>query len=260
MALDEFLDAVDAHSLSLSVINRAAPRPVMRMLETTFEDQPVRVDDVDVPDADDDQVVLVDSTRAAGSSVVATSTLDELMNAILLVNSDLYITGQTDLEAFDLPSVLTHLDDVPFSLRGYPESDKEKLVLIAISRYIERRAWAAGSGRLRSSFQRLSRLNDERGTRAVYEKIAASGVQTHLYGIPDWTPPVGFDVRTHGGYDADYRDSWFVVYTPDDDGAVETEGPVALLALETEPRLWEGYWTFRPSLVSDIDGYIARNM
>jgi hypothetical protein len=50
---------------------------------------------------------------------------------------------------------------------GSPASNSEKLPLIVISRYIEQLAWQHETGRLRSSFQRLSRLDDERGTRRV---------------------------------------------------------------------------------------------
>ncbi|MGB9956360.1 histidine kinase [Haloferax prahovense] len=282
MGLDSFLGAIDAASQSLSVVNRSAPDPVQRMLETTFADQPVDVDELS-DDAHGDDVVVLTEQTPEGQEVVATSPLEEVMNTVLLVNSDLYKTGQTKLDEFELPSVLTRLDDVPFSLRGYPESDKEKLLLVAISRYIERHAWRARNGRLRSSFQRLSRIEDERGTRAVYQKVASTDVQTHIYGIPDWTPPSNSDLLTHGGYTEDFYDSWFVVYTPPEGGpvgAVESDDgidketpsdgrdidgvspgqPVALLALETEPKRWEGYWTFRPSLVADIDRYISRNM
>ncbi|UVE52341.1 histidine kinase (plasmid) [Haloferax larsenii] len=284
MTLDAFLHEIDAPPRSLTVVNRSAPKPIQRMLETTFDGQPVSIDEEDAPQSDTDMLVLSEETED-GVEVIATSPLEEFMNSILMVNSDLYITGQTDLENFELPSVLTQLDDVPFSLRGYPESDKEKLLLIAISRYIERHAWRSGAGRLRSSFQRLSRINDERGTRTVYESIAEAGVQTHVYGIPDWQPPLEFGLVSHGGYTEDFRDSWFVVYTPpdgDSDGNAdnvsstpddepaptdaarsddhEVGAPVALLALETEPRRWEGYWTFRPDLVEKIDGYITRNM
>ncbi len=143
MGLDSFLGAIDAASQSLSVVNRSAPDPVQRMLETTFADQPVDVDELS-DDAHGDDVVVLTEQTPEGQEVVATSPLEEVMNTVLLVNSDLYKTGQANLAEFELPSVLTRLDDVPFSLRGYPESDKEKLLLVAISRYIERHAWRAG--------------------------------------------------------------------------------------------------------------------
>ncbi|ELZ98132.1 hypothetical protein C440_02753 [Haloferax mucosum ATCC BAA-1512] len=262
MTLERFIGRVDAPKRVLSVVNRSEPAPVQRMLETTFDEQPVTVDELDLPDEERDTVIL--SEVADGETrVLATSPLAELMDAILLVNSDIYITGQSDLAAYELPEVLTRLDDVPFSLRGYPESNKEKLLLIAISRFIERRAWDVGAGRLRTSFQRLSRIDDERGTREVYEQIAATDVQTHIYGVPDWHPSPEFGVLSHGGHTPDYRNSWFVVYTPPEDAAEtvhESATPVALLAFETEPRRWKGYWTFQSALVADINRYIERNM
>jgi hypothetical protein len=232
------------------------------MLESTFDAQSVDVGEVDLPETGEDVVLLIEDEE-----VVATSPLDALRDAILLVNSDRYRTGTKGLETFDLPDVIVGLDDVRFSLRGYPRSNDEKLLLIVISRYIERIAWQAGTGRHRASFQRLSRLNDERGTRTVYEQLADTGVDVHLYGVPDWTPPDGFGAVMHGGYTPDFRDSWFVLFTPDGGAATDVradettdQGPVALLAVEVEPRRWDGFWTFDPEVVAELNTHITRTM
>jgi len=290
MRLERFFSDIEAPERTLAVINRSAPRPIQRMLEETFDGQAVEVDERSLPDSDEDVVLLLDSDGDA-PEVVASSPLSALQDAVLLVNSDLYKTSTAGFDEYELPEVLSKLDEVPFRLRGYPESNKEKLLLIAISRHIERRAYRTGTGRLRSSFQRLSRLDDEQGTRAVYEQVADAGVQTHIYGVPDWSPPMEFPVRAHGGYAEEYRRSWFVVFTPEngdaaghDDhgvtpspatdcdapGSRETDGSAgergddpthaALLAIETAPRVWRGFWTFRPSLVADIDDYISTNL
>jgi hypothetical protein len=262
MEFEEFFDEIDGRCRSLVVINRTAPRPFQRMLENAFDGQPVSVAERDIPERADDTVALV-AERESEREVVATSPLDTLAETILLVNSDLYMSGAAGLEEFELPDVLEHLDEVPFRLRGYPESNTEKLLLIVISRYIERRAWQAGDGTLRTSFQRLSRMEDERGTRAVYETIGDSEVQTHVYGLPDWQPPPELGAVSHGGHTEPFRRSWFVVYTPPGDGSLDLdlEDPhVALLALEVQPREWKGFWTFRTSLVERLDGYIAENL
>ncbi|SNR63400.1 hypothetical protein SAMN06264855_1251 [Halorubrum vacuolatum] len=151
------------------------------------------------------------------------------------------------------------------NLRGYPESNRQKLLLITISRFIERTAWRAGSGTLRSSFQRLSRLSEEIGTQRVYERVPKAGVDTHVYGVAD-EYPTDLDVTVHAGETSDFTDTWFVVYRPEDgprtvpDAESDFErgvnGGVALLAVETEPRLWQGYWTFDPERLERIDGYI----
>lgn len=92
------------------------------------------------------------------------------------------------------------MDEQPFHLRGYPESDREKLVLITIPRLIERQTFEVGVGPLRSSFQELRRIEDEMGAREVF------------------------------------RQNWFVVFDPPADG-IE---PIALVAHEVEPRTWRG--------------------
>ena len=216
--------------------------------------------------ADIENLVLL----VEGDEVVAGSTLGELGDAVLFVNSDLYITGSRSLSDVALPSVISGLDDATFTLRGYPESNRQKLLLITVSRFIERAAWTAGDGTLRSSFQRLSRIDDEVGTREVYERVSDTGVDTHLYGVPDELPR-DLDAVIHAGDDPDFTDSWFVVYRPpegphsaesdpESDLKRGIEGGVGLLAVETEPRTWRGLWTFDSDRVSRMNRYIERNL
>lgn len=177
MSLRQFLDELDGRERSLFVVNRSAPDPVLAMLDELFERQPVSVEETTLADAESDLVLLVED-----GEVVARSPLSDLETAILFVNSDLFVTGARDLDEVALPDVLAHLDDVPFRLRGYPESHHEKLLLILVSRHIERRAWSRGAGTLRASFQSLSRIDDEVGTREVYQLLDGSAVDVHLYG------------------------------------------------------------------------------
>jgi hypothetical protein len=221
-------------------------------------------------DGDDPTAVENLALLVEGDEVVAGSTLRELGDAVLFVNSDLYITGSRSLDDVDLPSVIGRLSDTTFTLRGYPESNRQKLLLITISRFIERVAWAAGDGTLRSSFQRLSRIDDEVGTREVYESVADAGVDTHLYGVPDELPR-DLDAVVHGGDSRDFTHSWFVVYRPPEgphavadetttDLARGVEGGVGLLAVETEPRVWRGTWTYDESRVRAMNRYVERNL
>ena len=225
----------------------------------------------DVPFEGDDPETLENLTLLIEEDrVIAGSTLDELSQVLLLVNSDLYVTGSRPLSEVELPSVVSGLTDTAFSLRGYPESNRQKLLLITISRFIERAAWTAGSGTLRSSFQRLSRLNDEVGTREVYERVPEAGVDTHLYGVADELP-TDLDAVIHAGDGPDFTDSWFVAFRPEggakpverdagSDLERGVEGGVALLAVETEPRTWQGLWTFDADKVASLNRYIERNL
>ncbi|WP_253739164.1 DICT sensory domain-containing protein [Halohasta salina] len=248
-SLRSFFDDIEAPDRHLVVLNRESPDPVRNMLDSLLTDQSVSISDVEAPDTDRDVVALVEDGRE-----LARSTLDELLESVLLINSDLYKTGAIDLVDVVLPDVLRGLDEVPFRLRGYPASNKEKLLLIVVSRVIERIAAETGGGTLRSSFQRLSRLDDERGTYEVYETLSNGGVDVHLYGVGDADPGETLPVTVHTGTTYPYRCSWFVVFRPP---AGSSGDHAALVALEDEPNVWDGFWTFRPDLVDRIERYIA---
>ena len=252
-SLRAFFDEIEAPDRHLVVLNQGSPYPVRKLLDSILDGQPVAIADIDDADEDTDTVALVEDDE-----ILARSTLDELLESVLLINSDLYKTGGIDLGEVEIPDVLQGLDEVPFRLRGYPESNKEKLLLIIISRVIERIAAETGGGMLRSSFQRLSRLRDERGTYEVYETLSNSGVDAHLYGVGDANPAESLLATVHTGTSYPYRRSWFVVYRPPADS--DTADHAALLALEDEPNVWEGFWTFRPDLVDRIERYIADNV
>lgn len=246
--LRSFAERTATHDRSLVVVNSTEPTPLTRLLEDAFDGQSVTVEVEEVPDSVTNLVVLVED-----GAVVESSSLEELMDAYLLVNSDLYRTGTSGVDKYDAPGVLTGLHDQAFRLRGFPKSNKEKLLLVLMSRYIERLALDAGEGTLRSSFQRLSRLDDERGTKQVYERLVTAGVETHVYGVPDADPaslPEG--LRVHTGTTPVYRDSWFVVFDPEDDG-----DPAALVAILDGDNEWLGRWTFDPDLVGEVATLVA---
>jgi len=251
VSLAQFISPATNTDLSLVVVNRDAARPFQTLLEELFDAQSVSVRERRVPGEEQDTVLLLN-----GEEVVASSPLSALQDAILLVNSDLYVTGAREVEAVEVPDVIESLEDVPFRLRGYPESGKEKFLLILVSRYIERLALESDGGTHRASFQQLSRLRDERGTRTVYEKLGTSSVDTHVYGVPDWLPPEEFGATVHGGWSADFEDSWFVTFRPDDEDGEHA----ALVAIETEPGVWQGFWTYDPSAIGRITRYIRHEL
>jgi hypothetical protein len=253
MSLDRFLSVPETPARRLVVANRTQPEPFQRMVEDLFAKQRVGVEERTDKEYPENTVLLLED-----GDVIAQSSLDALRDAILMVNSDLYVTGTRELEETTVPAVIDELTDVRFSLRGYPESDTEKLLLILISRQIERRAYEAGAGTLRSSFQQLSRIKDERGTRRAYRKVSSTAVDVHVYGEPDWRPTSELDVTMHGGKKEDFQNSWFVLYRPPPDRSGERSA--ALLAIETGSSEWEGFWTDEQSVVADLAEYIRRNL
>jgi hypothetical protein len=242
--LDQFVPTDDDSEYKIAVLVGELSDPYERMVGKLFDRQPVDVtDSVDIS-PDRDSVALLE-----GNEVVAVSPLSALSDTILLVNSDLYMTGTIGLDDIELPAVIEALSDTTFHARGYPESNYEKLPLILISRYIEKLS-AEHGGVHRASFQRLSRMRDERGTQNVYRKLGNKGVTVHAYGVPDWIPPREMHLSAHAGYGGDWDHSWFVVHRSPDASA-------ALVAIETGGNDWKSRWTFDRSLVLDIEERIT---
>ena len=253
MTMEQFLSVPETSSRELVVANRTDPEPFQRMIEKLFAKQSVSVGETSHREYPENTVLLLED-----GEVIAESPLAALRDAILMVNSDLYLTGTRGLDRTTVPDVIDQLTDVRFSLRGYPDSDTEKLLLILISRHIERRAYEAREGTLRSSFQHLSRIKDERGTRRAYERVSNTDVDVHVYGKPDWRPTSELDVTMHGGKKAAFEFSWFVLYQPPPDHPAEQSA--ALLAIETGNSEWEGFWTYDQSLIADLAEYIRANL
>ena len=247
-SLTEFIDRVETTEWSVRIVNRTEPEPVRRMLDDLFGGLSIDTEETEQTEAADDRLLLFHE-----GEVVASSPLSAVKESLLLVNSDLYRTGATDIEEIDPPDVIVELSDTVFSLRGYPESSVEKLVLTLISRYIEYRAWTERDGELRTSFQRLSRLDDESGTREIYDRLGRlAGIDVHVFGFPDWNPAESMDVTVHGVDDDEILRHWFVVYDGDDGRSV------AMLAVKTGSSEWEGFWTFEAGRIEAISEYVSR--
>ena len=242
MTFAQFVDDVEGRELTLRVVNRTEADPVFGMLEDRFAGQDVVVEEIDDADAPENEVLLCEADEA-----LAVSSLTEVRDSVLTVNSDLYITGSRPLEAVDTPEVIVGLGETTFSVGGH-----QKYLLIQLSREIEAMALQAGKGVLHSGFQELSRLDDERGTLAAYETLGDADLDVHVYGIPDADPLDHPGVALHGIDAAEIRDSWFVVFTSEREDVREA----ALVAVERESELWDGFWTFESELVGEVEAYI----
>lgn len=248
MQLADFVHKRDRRETELGVVNRDIETPVYDMLVTMFDEQLVEIRENTVPAAGPADTVIL--REKADGEQMAVSSLGDLRDTVLLVNSDIYTTGARGLEDIDTPDVLTQLDEIPFTVTGYPDTGVEKMLMIEMSRYIEARAWKSATGTLHSGFQYLSRLENERGTRRVYDRLGTeTAVQTQVYGVPDAQPSLP-NMTVNGEDCQELRRTWFVVYHS------ETGGDAALVALETAPNTWEGYWTYREDHVSEVAAYL----
>src|SRR6056297_3412161 len=149
--LGAVIDSVPTRKKTLLSVNLQGPDTLLSLLHRAFDRQPVDIDDVAVPEGDDDLVLLIEDGQ-----VTAVSPMSRLRDTLLLVNVDYYRTGPNVLDEDAIPDVLTGLSEVEFVVRGFPASTKEKLVLVVVSRLIEARALSAARGTYHVGFQNLS--------------------------------------------------------------------------------------------------------
>ncbi|ELZ22431.1 sensor protein [Halosimplex carlsbadense 2-9-1] len=147
----------------------------------------------------------------------------------------------TEIDVAGVQQSLARLDN-----RVYTVTGEARTPMVGVSRHIEQRALAAGEGTVHAGFQRLSRLRDKRHTLDTYLTLAERGMDTNLYGVPDWRPPTADGLSVHADDDGDVvGDHWFVVVDSDRGGG-------ALVARKDGPGAYTGFWTFRPKLVADV--------
>lgn len=244
MAIADIIADIDSRERTLTVLNRETHDPMMNLLESMFESEHVTVTESGTEPAGPANIVQLQDEDGIA---IATSSLDDIRDQLLLVNSDMYITGTRSLDSVETADVVANLDDTTFNVTG-----KSKFLLIHISRHVERLALETGSGVLHSGFQYLSRIHDERGTDKAYDQLSDTDVDVHVYGVPDWNHAPQ-ELYVHPGEDELAR-AWFVVH----DGNGADERKAALVCLETGPNEYDGFWTFRPSIVDDVLDYLER--
>jgi hypothetical protein len=257
MGLLQFIERVEGDSRTMTVVDRQASDIVQGMLDDLFDEQPVDVLEDGTADGSSADTVVISGTDGTTFS----SSLESIQDTILFVNSDTYISGARGLNGVDTPEALLGLADTVFTVQGYPDTSKQKFLLIELSRYIEARAWEHGVGELHSSFQYLSRLRDERGTHDVYRSLGETDVDVNIYGIEDETIPSDIDATTYTDAAVEeLRRAWFVLYTHPTDPA-ESAALVCYQLPGEDGRLgpWKGFWTFDADRIEDVRTYVESN-
>lgn len=176
--------------------------------------------------------------------VVAVSTLEEFDGDYLLVDSGFEIVGTRPRDRIDTPEFVVRVDGGTFLVAA-----GNTPLLTEMSHHIEELALDCDAGTLWTGMQELSRLGEPR-TRAIYERLADSDVESHVYGRSgESDPDPGVDTR--GYATTEIRESWFVVYQGD-------TGSAALVATEIEPGTFRGFWTFESELADRVGEYVRR--
>jgi hypothetical protein len=246
MGFEALVERAGNREKTVTLLNREEVAPVYSLLEKTLGDGAVTVREDDTGSGTPVDAVLVED----GGSALAVSPLDEVRDSLLMVNADLYVTGTVGLDEVETPEAVARLDDVTFDVAG-----RSKFLLAHISRHIERIALETGGGALHSGFQHLARLHAERGTLRAYRRLADVAVDVHVYGVPDHDPEVlPGDLRIHGHETGEIPESWFVVH----DGDGRANRKAALVAVETGPNEYRGYWTFEPDCVDRVLRYLEQ--
>jgi len=141
----------------------------------------------------------------------------------------------TDPDEIEYPDLLQQIDHTVFTDYGW------RRMTIA-SREIEEFAYRHG-GSLHAGFQAFSNLKPQY---TLYDRLARAGVDTHLYGEPDWRVPSEVH-DLHEYEDDEIRSTWFVVLDAERDAEKR-----ALLAEERERDQFYGFWTFDEDIVDTI--------
>lgn len=113
--------------------------------------------------------------------------------------------------------------------------------LTAISREIEERARRVGTGTLHVGFQRLPVFRSEL---PEYQRLAATDLDVHVYGVGEWTPPDIPGVSYHACSDDQLRRHWVLTF---DDG-----GHTCGLLAREEDDGYTGFWTDDSATVAAI--------
>ncbi|MFB6139621.1 MAG: hypothetical protein ABEJ26_04205 [Halosimplex sp.] len=198
-------------------------------------DVPVRTASLDVPAPRD--VALLHR----GDEFLAASPVAGLVDAVAVDKAELF-------ESSERPAVLQALADDAHATGGV-----DRAFLVEVSRVAELRALRTDGGRLDAGFQYLSRLWDVPRTRRIYERLAGSGVDVHVYGIADAAGPADASITVHASDDEEIRDTWFVVH----DGDGDPDRGIALVAEERQRDTYHGFWTRTPARVRALSGYVA---
>lgn len=253
MTLTDYVSQVEPAESTLVVANRRrTTQPMVELVAGMFDDRPVEVRVEDIADVPSDQMLVLQD-----GSTVASSGIDEFLDSVIFTDGDRSADPGRSLRQADLPDVLAALEDTTFVLDGSAPAAARRRLFIAISRYIEGLAFETSAGRLRTGFQRLSRMRDERGTAAVYRTLGDTDLDVHVFGVPDWTPPSEFTLTVHAGTTPEYRENWFVVYEPP---AELDETGMAFLSTQHTSQEWQGFWTTSQDTISKLGHYISTQL
>ncbi|AWB28124.1 DICT sensory domain-containing protein [Halococcoides cellulosivorans] len=222
--LDRIVEVVEGHGQTLTLFNADLSQDEEELIAAHFDVTTVAVEFGRTDTGQPRSFAVLHGE----DGFVAACAIDDLIDAIdpagPLLDADAIESDATDL--------LGAIDQSVFT-------DYGKRQLVLASRQVERAAWRARPTTLHVGFQQFSNLRTQVD---LYRRLTEH-VEVHLYGVPDWEPPLA--VEPHGHRDPELERSWFVVL--DDDRA--TAGTTLLLATQDGPDTFSGFWMSKDSIV-----------
>lgn len=146
----------------------------------------------------------------------------------------------------DPSSVIDRLDTTTFRSQSVPQ-------LVVASRHIERRAERQDEGTLYACFQHLSRVERDLRTMLLYNVLARSNLDVHLFGIPDTDLLDTDGLMVHDESSEELARTWLVAY----DGNGWDVQKAALVSEEIGPRQYRRFWTVDPGRVDEIISHLT---
>jgi hypothetical protein len=239
MTLTDFIEETERQGRSMVVFkpNDEGDTEILDRIDRFF-------DDAVLSQESEPRLLTQFASFLPAENLVAVSTLDEFAGDFLLIDSSFEVVGTRARDRIETPELLVQFEEATFLVAA-----GNTPLLTEISHHIEELALHCNEGVVTTGMQELSRLAEPR-TRSIYERLADSDVETHVFGRATGSSPE-LGIQTHALEDSEIADSWFVVYQSESASA-------ALVATEVEPDTYRGFWTFESELTDRIDDYIRQ--
>jgi DICT domain-containing protein len=236
MTLSDVVETIRALEKELAVFNLAPSDPIPAELAAYFETQNVRITAHRTPSGSPAVAVLSDADGVL--DVVGVDLLREF------VERPPSRPGEVGVSDGAYRAILGHLKETTFT-----SYDAERMLYA--SREIEDRARRTGDGTIHAGFQWCSVIDDQR---TIYTDLDRRGIDVHVYGVPDITPPDLGGAQVHAVEAAEIAATWFVAF----DGGGDDTRKCALLAEERAEDTFYGVWTYDAGLVDTVVDYLGR--
>lgn len=224
--LFQIIDAVEGYGQTLTLYNLTLSRQEIEPVISHFENTTVSIRQNQTTDVHPENFAVLHD----GAEFIAASGVEELCRALDVDGP--YMDIETPHG--DYPELLNEVNQSVFTEYG-----KRRMILA--SRDVEKRAWRARPTELHVGFQEFSRVQTQLD---LYRRLTEE-VTVHLYGVPDWEPPLD-NLRYHGYPTDELQNHWFVLY----ESATGNKEPGSrmLLAQERESNVYWGFWSSHQSI------------